>query len=134
MCRTTAILAGSAAPIASKPTVPPLLTEQSLPETLAIRNVPYTVPSAPVAPVLAETTPSWSGEQTGIPAATLALGSAELPTPAPSTPWPLLADGLAEVSGAPPPTSLCPSLPPPSSAPPEPGPGSSPLPPCACSL
>ena len=42
-----------------------LVTEQSVPETLEMRKLPYTVPSAPAAPVSAEATPSWPGSQTG---------------------------------------------------------------------
>ena len=46
--------------------MPLLVTEQSVPETLEIRKLPYTVPSAPAAPVSAEATPSCPGSQTGI--------------------------------------------------------------------
>lgn len=96
------ILAGSAAPVAAKPTVPLLLTEQFLPDTLAMRKLPYTVPSAPAVPVLAEATPSWSGAQAGMAACAVAAGSSEGP-PATfsSAPRPLPSDGVAVLSGRP---------------------------------
>lgn len=103
MCRTTTILVGSAAPVAAKPTVPLLLTEQFSPDTLAMRKLPYTVPSAPAVPVLAEATPSWSGAQAYMVAAsTLADGPSEAPlTTFSSVSWPLLSDGVAVLSGTP---------------------------------
>ncbi|CAM5566574.1 hypothetical protein SNARM312S_08366 [Streptomyces narbonensis] len=58
VCRTTEIRAGSAAPLASKLTMPLPSTTQLSPETLATRNVPDTLPDPSGPLVWVELTPS----------------------------------------------------------------------------